>query len=303
MGSHRYSCFIDAPTPAPGTTRYSIPIDLTNEGDSRARVLHMVRPARTVLELGASVGLMTEIMHDWGIAVTAVEIDPEAEPILRGVAARVVIGDLDDPQTLKPLGDEQFDVVLASDVLEHLKDPLRCLRQAVHHMKPDGRVIVSIPNFAHADVRLALLAGDFDYRDMGLLDRTHIKFFTRSSLETFLRDAGLEPIVWDRTERAIGGTEVPVPPTLVEWGQRVLASDPDADTYQWLVECRRSTGAAHDTPTVENQARAAIVGAIAETIAVPAVTTAPAPSFARKVLRIARRITRRVVARVTSRRR
>ena len=213
-------------------------------------MLHLVRPAESVLELGASVGLMTEVMHSWGIAVTAVEIDPTARDILDESAARVLIGDLDDPRTLEPLGDERFDVVLASDVLEHLKDPLRCLRQAVQHVKPDGRVIVSIPNIAHGDIRLALLAGSFEYADMGLLDRTHIKFFTRSSLSNFLASAGLEPIRWHRTERPIGESEIPLPAELVAWGRRVLADDPDADTYQWLVECKASDGSA-PAPAVE----------------------------------------------------
>ena len=203
-----------------------------------------------MLELGASVGLMTEIMHSWGIAVTAVEIDRTARDILNESATRVLIGDLDDPRTLEPLGDERFDVVLASDVLEHLKDPLRCLRQAVQHVKPDGRVIVSIPNIAHGDIRLALLAGSFEYADMGLLDRTHIKFFTRSSLSNFLASAGLEPIRWHRTERPIGESEIHLPAELVAWGRRVLADDPDADTYQWLVECKASDGSA-PAPAVE----------------------------------------------------
>lgn len=213
-------------------------------------MLQLVRPAQTVLELGASVGLMTEVMHSWDIEVTAVEIDPTAHGVLSESAKRVLIGDLDDPRTLEPLGDERFDVVLASDVLEHLKDPLRCLRQAAQHVEPEGRVIVSIPNIAHGDIRLALLAGSFEYADMGLLDRTHIKFFTRSSLANFLAAAGLEPIMWHRTERPIGESEISLPAELVAWGRRVLAEDPDADTYQWLVECKVSQVGA-PVPAVE----------------------------------------------------
>ena len=193
-----------------------------------------------MLELGAAVGLMTEIMHQWGIAVTAVEIDPTAKDLLSRSAKQVLIGDLDDPKTLEPLETARFDVVLATDVLEHLKDPLRCLKQATQFVEADGRVILSIPNFAHGDVRLSLLAGAFEYSELGLLDRTHIKFFTRRSLENLIAAAGLVPVKWHRTERAIGDTEIPVPPGLVDWGRQALANDPEADTYQWLVECRLS---------------------------------------------------------------
>lgn len=184
---------------------------------------------------------MTDVMNQWGIEVTAVEIDPTAEPILRQSAKQVLIGDLDDPATLGPLGTSRFDVVLASDVLEHLKDPLRCLRQAAQFVAPGGRIILSIPNFAHADVRLSLLAGNFEYAEMGLLDRTHIKFFTRRSLENLIAAAGLVPIKWHRTERAIGESEIPLPPELIDWGRQAFANDPEAETYQWLVECRVRT--------------------------------------------------------------
>lgn len=249
------------------TARYGIPIDLTNDGDSRARVLHLVRPARTVLELGASVGLMTQVMHEWGIRVTTVEYDPQARDLLSSVSERVIIGDLDSPDTLDQVGDAQFDLVLASDVLEHLKDPLRCLTQAARFAAPDGRVILSIPNVAHGDIRLALLMGRFEYADLGLLDRTHIRFFTRATLADLIARAGLVPTVWHRTERPIGESEIPVPPRLVKWGRRVLADDPDADTYQWIVECRRADGTPPVAITPDGETRESLIRAVTKRIA------------------------------------
>ena len=65
-------------------------------------------------------------------------------------------------------------------------------------------MLLSIPNIAHADVRLALLRGDFDYQWCGILDETHLRFFTRRSLETFLARLRAGAAHWDRTQRPVG---------------------------------------------------------------------------------------------------
>jgi hypothetical protein len=98
---------------------------------------------------------------------------------------------------------------------------------------------VSIPNIAHADLRLALLEGRFEYTDIGLLDHTHLSFFTRDRLAAFLAAGGLSAIEWHRIHRDIGATETTLRPELVEWGKLVFAGDPEATTYQWIVECTR----------------------------------------------------------------
>jgi len=90
------------------------------------------------------------------------------------VAERVIVGDLNVGTLWQELDGEQFDVVTFGDVLEHLLEPLDALRAAVRHLKPSGFVVISVPNIAHGDVRIALLLGTFPYRETGLLDRTHV---------------------------------------------------------------------------------------------------------------------------------
>ena len=87
-------------------------------------------------------------------------------------------------------GGARFDKVLLLDVLEHLAAPERLLRAAAHLVKPTGQVIVSVPNVAHLVVRLMLLFGYFNYADRGILDRTHLRFFTRSSIARLLAENG-----------------------------------------------------------------------------------------------------------------
>jgi O-antigen biosynthesis protein len=148
-----------------------------------------------------------------------------------------VVGDVEELDLVDHFGRAAFDVVIFGDVLEHLRRPLDVLRMARPLLAPGGFVVASIPNIAHGAVRLALLEGRFDYRPLGLLDDTHIRFFTRESVEALFRDAGLVPVQMRRTtaglfETEFGGTPTDHPSELIA---RILA-DPEATTYQFVVK-------------------------------------------------------------------
>lgn len=83
-----------------------------------------------------------------------------------------------------------LDVLMCLDVLEHLREPGEVLRRLGRLLKPDGRLIVSLPNIQYIKVSLPLLFGRFDYVDEGVLDRTHLRFFTRRSALRLLDDSG-----------------------------------------------------------------------------------------------------------------
>ena len=86
----------------------------------------------------------------------------------------------------------RFDLILFSDILEHLYDPAEVLARHLSWLAPGGYVVISVPNIAIWNTRLSLLLGRFEYQDTGTLDRTHIRYFTRRALMRFARDAGLE---------------------------------------------------------------------------------------------------------------
>ena len=86
--------------------------------------------------------------------------------------------------------DEKYDVIVFSDVLEHLNDPEKVLDKSRKSLQPGGTVLVSLPNVAYLDNRLGLLKGNWNYTDEGILDRTHLKFFTFSTAEKLLVSAG-----------------------------------------------------------------------------------------------------------------
>lgn len=141
----------------------------------------------SVLDLGcASGGLLAALADEAGRRV-GVEIDPAAAATAAAHADAVHAGSLESVD----LDGERFDVVVLGDVVEHVADPLAVLRRAATWSTPGGRLIISLPNVAHWSVRLSLLAGRWDYTDRGILDDTHLRFFTWRTGAELVESAGL----------------------------------------------------------------------------------------------------------------
>jgi SAM-dependent methyltransferase len=143
---------------------------------------------RRALDVGAADGFLAELLTRQGWQVTALERDPAQAAKARGRCHEVIVADLDQAA---PRLQGFFDAIVYGDVLEHLSDPLPVLVALDRALAAGGRVIVSVPNVAHLWVRLSLALGHWNYGDRGILDRTHLRFFTRLSFAALLRDAGL----------------------------------------------------------------------------------------------------------------
>lgn len=150
--------------------------------------------AEQVLDVGCSQGGTLAWLRASGIAgrTTGIEIDPVAAQIARERVDCLIEGDVD--AALGTLDSASFDLVLCLDVLEHLVDPWRTAARLGRMIRPGGTLIVSVPNVRHHSVALPLLwSGRWQYEDEGILDRTHLRFFTRASAAALLTGAGLEP--------------------------------------------------------------------------------------------------------------
>ncbi len=206
------------------------------ENDSRAIAVRLVGGNKRVLEFGCSSGRITEVLVNRGCHVTGIEVDPDAAEKARVHADDVVVLDLDYDEFETKLAGQQWDVALFGDVLEHLRDPLRVLRATRQLLDPRGTVVLSVPNVAHADVRLSLLNGKFPYGPYGLLDRTHLRFFTRDTLTQLLDDAGFVPVEVQRVVLPAFDSELRLrredfPRSVVE----AVLADPEAEAYQYVV--------------------------------------------------------------------
>jgi len=161
-----------------------------SEGTSHTVLIDMltgVAPKR-VLDLGCSGGQLAEHLRALGHHVTgvdAVEVD--------GVRHRVdefVLGNLEDG--IPTAAGSRFDVVIAADVIEHVADPGRLLTQMERVLSPGGEILISTPNFCHWYPRIRVASGMFDYDRRGILDETHLRFFSRRSLARTVASSGLE---------------------------------------------------------------------------------------------------------------
>lgn len=141
-----------------------------------------------MLDVGAADGILSRPLRDRAWRVTAIERDPSRAARAREFCVEVVEADLN--QDLPALRGP-FETIVCGDVLEHLVDPAAVLRTLAHHLAPGGRFVLSLPNVAHLWVRLGLLLGHFDYTDRGIMDRTHLHFYTRRTVIELLESAGL----------------------------------------------------------------------------------------------------------------
>jgi 2-polyprenyl-3-methyl-5-hydroxy-6-metoxy-1,4-benzoquinol methylase len=204
-------------------------------------VVGLVPPGARVLEFGCASGYMSaELRQRLGCHVTGIERDPAAAELAHGHAERVIAGDAETLDYVDLFEGERFDVLLFADVLEHLLDPAGLLRRVRPLLAEGGIVVASIPNVAHGSVRVALLGGEFRYTAKGLLDDTHLRFFTRDSVAELFESAGFVIDEWQRKSAPIDQTEVAVPElAALDLVRAQLDADPEATTYQFVVRARR----------------------------------------------------------------
>jgi 2-polyprenyl-3-methyl-5-hydroxy-6-metoxy-1,4-benzoquinol methylase len=169
-------------------------------------VLRNTRPGDRVFEGGVSSGYVARELVEAGLVVDGAELDPVAAEQARQVCDTVVVGDL---QHLDLSNLPHYDVVLFGDTLEHLPDPGAVLARLRSRLKPGGVLVVSIPNVANWAIRLGLLAGRFRYTDRGILDRTHLRFYTRRTLIELLEAAGFRVVALEAS--------VPLPGIRAAW--------------------------------------------------------------------------------------
>ena len=132
-----------------------------------------------ILDVGTSNGYLGASLGQLGHSVVGIERDTSCAEEARRYYDSFHVHDIEDFD-FSYRG--EFDYVLFADILEHLRDPISVLRRSLPSLKESGKIIVSIPNVANIIIRLSLLLGRFDYADRGILDQSHLKFYTRASL-------------------------------------------------------------------------------------------------------------------------
>lgn len=174
---------------------YDYPVDV-NSNTAAAKVIQFVGSKKRVLEIGCGPGSITKYLKTLNhCSVVGLEVDPEAIRLVSPFCEQVLSVDLNNADWNK-LAEEigLFQTIVAADVLEHLYDPWSVLTQLRPLLDIDGEVVVSLPHVGHAAITACLLNGSFEYKDWGLLDRTHIRFFDLAGIDALFQSSAYKII-------------------------------------------------------------------------------------------------------------
>lgn len=206
-------------------------------------LLELVPQGARVLDVGCGDGTMSKMLQDHrGARVVGLEPNPERAAVAasRGL---IVHQTMLTPSLTNQVG--KFDVVLFADVLEHIPNPSAALDAARSMLNPGGQVVASVPNVAHWSVRLNLARGRFDYTQTGIMDSTHLRWFTRDSFQKLFQGSHYEILsahasagvwIWDYAGRVPWRwLKRPGRDHLVKWASRSM---PTLFGYQHIVSAR-----------------------------------------------------------------
>jgi 2-polyprenyl-3-methyl-5-hydroxy-6-metoxy-1,4-benzoquinol methylase len=241
-----------------GGAKYTYPFDPEARNTTAAIIHGLARQGgRRVLDVGSGPGIVAGALASGaGKDVTCVDFDAAALELARagGVAATHVV-DLRDAKWYAELSGTAYDTVMLADVLEHVVDPERILRDIRREglVADDGQLVVSIPNANHESVLVELATGHFGYTETGLLDGTHVRFFTLESITALLEATGFGVVEVHRTLKPFGETQHRY--RAQELPKVVRAALPSLGlqgrTYQYTLLVRPSTAAARITALTE----------------------------------------------------
>jgi SAM-dependent methyltransferase len=196
MGQHSLACtdssIPDADAPADGAGSYERPAYFEIANLEILRIVERLPRNLRVLDVGCGSGVHgAELKRKYQHSVTGVDLSKASIEKARARIDVACVSDVEQPWAYPFAASTKFDVIVFSDILEHLYDPAQVLRAHLALLKPGGCVVISIPNVAIWNVRLELLFGRFRYQQTGTLDRTHIRFFDRRSYRELISGVGL----------------------------------------------------------------------------------------------------------------
>ena len=160
---------------------------------------------KLVLDVGCSTGVVgAAVKARTGAQVFGIEVSEEMANEAHDRIDKVFVGDATEIILNRKLDGYHFDAIIFSDVLEHLIDPWATLSAAATHLNPAGTIIASIPNIRHIDTLFNLvLKGYWPYRDRGIHDRTHLRFFTKKNIAELFENAGLSIDIFEANYRLL----------------------------------------------------------------------------------------------------
>lgn len=165
---------------------------IMSKKSSLTYMISQIKPGTRVLEFGPATGYMTRYLQEEKTCkVSIIEIDDDAFRIASSYAEDGICCDAEQMEWVDKFQGQKFDYITFADVLEHLKYPENVLKRCTDFLEENGRVLVSVPNIAHNAVLVDLYNNKFQYRKTGILDNTHLRFYTHDSIRELFHNCGL----------------------------------------------------------------------------------------------------------------
>lgn len=219
--------------------KYEFVVDLDNPRSTHTRLINLVGQKKDVLDIGCASGYLGEALQNYrDCVVTGLDLCEEFVARAKKIYKDAFVVNLESDDLKETLSGQMFDVALLADVLEHTKDPKAALLKILPHIKES--VVISVPNIAHKAVIAELIHGQFKYREQGLLDNTHLHFFTLKSITSLLNEVGLVIDEIQTTQICAEDTELEfskgsLPPEIEEYlDQQSTSSD-----YQYVIKASK----------------------------------------------------------------
>jgi O-antigen biosynthesis protein len=222
---------------------YAADIDLGVKNNSHTLMFEFIREAFSgkrarILEVGCATGFFGRFLKEHGHEVWGIEMSPQQAEIASRRLDYVYTGKVEDFLCAEVAEGKTFDFIVFGDVLEHLVDPLGVLERSGEILSPGGGIVASIPNVAHLAVRAMLLEGRWEYSTFGILDESHLRFFTRRSIVRLFSNAGLRVQRMYTVRVPLINAGIIVDQEMAEKAKKALR-DEDDDVYQFVVMALR----------------------------------------------------------------
>ncbi len=222
---------------------YETIIDLTVDNNSHTQIFRIIHDTckekrSRILDAGCSAGFLGKVLKDYGHEVWGVEMTPEAANVAEAKLDKVILGTIEEFLSSLLYIHEKFDYIIFGDVLEHLVNPLQVLINCLERLNENGSVIASIPNVSHIAVRSMLAAGNWEYAEYGILDNTHLKFFTKDSIIDMFSDAGYLINRVNSIKLDAEHTGIPYDPSILEKINQIT-DDNEKDVFQYIIQANK----------------------------------------------------------------
>ena len=211
-----------------------------NQEEALSKIVAKVPHRSVVLDIGCGSGMMGRYLSENNeCVVDGVDIDPAAVAIARPKYRKVGVFNLEKDSLLGSFAAEAYDCIVMADVIEHLVHPEQLFEDVKKLLKPDGILLFSIPNITHLSAGLELVLGKFEYRSSGLLDATHVRFYSRRGFIDKLESCGIYVEAVDTVQRDVDKAEFQGFKSFPkQWLQDIVRDREDALTYQWIMSAK-----------------------------------------------------------------